>query len=86
MHAKDVKIRRDRLNEVGIFAHPLEWHQPRIPGYGEMDWSKFMAALTETTYRGPVCVEIEDDTFGRTLDGRKSALRVARNVLQPFFA
>ena len=85
-HAKDVKIRRDRIHEVGIFAHPLEWHQPRIPGYGEMDWGKFMSALMETTYRGPVCIEVEDDTFGKALEGRKLALRVARNVLRPFFA
>ena len=84
-HAKDVKLRRDRLNEVGIFAHPLEWHQPRIPGYGEMDWGKFMSALMETTYRGPVCIEVEDDTFGKSLEGRKRALRVAGNVLRPFF-
>jgi sugar phosphate isomerase/epimerase len=85
LHAKDVKLRRDRLNNVGIFAHPLEWHQPRIPGYGEMDWGRFLSALMETTYRGPVCIEVEDDTFGRTLEGRKSALRVAGNVLRPFF-
>ena len=85
-HAKDVKIRRDRIHEVGVFAHPLEWHQPRIPGYGEMDWGKFMSALMETTYRGPVCIEIEDDTFGKTLEGRKLALKVAGNVLRPFFA
>ncbi|HTH47234.1 MAG TPA: sugar phosphate isomerase/epimerase [Candidatus Limnocylindria bacterium] len=85
LHAKDVKIRRDRLNEVGVFAHPLEWHQPRIPGYGEMDWGKFLSALMQTTYRGPVCIEVEDDTFGKTLEGRQSALRVAGNVLRPFF-
>ena len=84
-HAKDVKIRRDRISEVGVFAHPLEWHQPRIPGYGEMDWGSFMSALMETTYRGPVCIEVEDDTFGKTLEGRKDALRVAGNVLRPFF-
>ena len=84
LHAKDVKMRRDRINDVGIFAHPLEWHQPRIPGYGEMDWGKFMGALMETTYRGPVCIEVEDDTFGKTLEGRKAALRVARNVLIPY--
>lgn len=83
-HAKDVKIRRDRIHDVGIFAHPLEWHQPRIPGYGEMDWGKFMSALMETTYRGPVCIEVEDDTFGKTLAGRQQAVRVARNVLAPF--
>ena len=86
LHAKDVKIRRDCINQVGVFAHPLEWHQPRIPGYGEMDWGKFMSALMETTYRGPVCIEIEDDTFGKTLAGRKDAVRVAGNVLRPYFS
>lgn len=85
-HAKDVKIRRDRINDVGVFAHPLEWHQPRIPGYGEMDWGRFMSALMETNYRGPVCIEVEDDTFGKTLAGRQQALRVAGNVLRPYFA
>lgn len=85
LHAKDVKIRRDRINEVGVFAHPLEWHQPRIPGYGDMDWGQFMSSLMETSYRGPVCVEVEDDTFGKTLAGRKKAAQVARNVLAPFF-
>lgn len=83
-HAKDVKIRRDRIHEVGIFAHPLEWHQPRIPGYGEMDWGRFLSALMETRYRGPICIEVEDDTFGKNLEGRQRALRVARNVLAPY--
>jgi sugar phosphate isomerase/epimerase len=85
LHAKDVKIRRDRINDVGVFAYPLEWHQPRVPGCGEMDWGRFLCALMETTYRGPVCIEVEDDTFGKTLEGRKRAVKVARNVLAPFF-
>jgi sugar phosphate isomerase/epimerase len=84
-HAKDVKIRAERLNEVGIFAYPLEWHQPRIPGYGEIDWSRFLGCLMETSYRGPICIEIEDDTFGRSLEGRQHAVRVAGNVLRPFW-
>jgi len=86
LHAKDVKIRRDRLNEVGVFAAPLEWHQPRIPGFGEMDWGRFIGAVMETRYRGPICVEVEDDTFGKTLEGRKRALKVARNVLESYLA
>jgi sugar phosphate isomerase/epimerase len=85
MHAKDVKIYRERLNEVGVFAHPLEWHQPRIPGYGEINWAAFIGTLMETGYDGPVCIEVEDDTFGKTLEGRKRAIQVARNVLAPFF-
>jgi sugar phosphate isomerase/epimerase len=36
-------------------------------------------------YDGPVCIEVEDDTFGASLEGRMNALRVARNVLAPFF-
>lgn len=83
-HAKDVRIYRERLNQVGIFAPPLEWHQPRLPGYGEIDWARFMSVLMETGYDGPVGIEVEDDTFGKTLAGRQRALRVARNVLAPF--
>jgi sugar phosphate isomerase/epimerase len=83
VHAKDVKIHRDRLDEVGVFAYPLQWHQPRIPGYGEIDWAKFMGALREIGYDGAVCIEVEDDTFGKTLAGRKRAVQTARNVLQP---
>lgn len=84
LHAKDVKIYQRKLNEVGVFAHPLEWHQPRLPGYGEINWANFMGVLMETGYDGPVCIEVEDDTFGKTLEGRQRALRVARNVLAPF--
>ena len=84
LHAKDVKIHRDRLNQVGAFAHPLEWHQPRIPGYGEIDWARFMGALMEVGYEGSMCIEVEDDTFGKTLAGRQRAIRVAGNVLRPF--
>ena len=85
-HAKDVKLRRDRLDEVGVFAHPLEWHQPRIPGYGEMNWGAFLGELMGTNYRGPVCIEVEDDTFGKSLAGRQEALIVAGNLLRPYFA
>ena len=86
LHAKDVRIRRERINDVGVFAYPLEWHQPRIPGYGDINWARFMAALMDVGYNGPVCIEVEDGTFGNTLEGRKTAVKVARNVLQPFFA
>jgi sugar phosphate isomerase/epimerase len=86
LHAKDVRIRVERLDEVGIFAYPLEWHQPRIPGYGDIDWAEFMGALQDVGYDGPVCIEVEDGTFGSSLEGRQRALKVARNVLQPYFA
>lgn len=85
MHAKDVQIDQKRLNEVGRFAFPLQWHQPRIPGYGDINWAAFMAELTRIGYAGPLCIEVEDDTFGKTLEGRMKAVKVARNVLAPYF-
>ena len=45
---------------------------------------RFMAAVYDVGYDGPVCIEVEDDTFGKTLEGRKNALTVARNILRPF--
>lgn len=86
VHAKDVKINAAARDERGVFAPPLLWHQPRIPGYGELDWSKFIGALRGAGYDGPVCIEVEDDTFGKSLEGRKAALRTARNILAPHFA
>jgi sugar phosphate isomerase/epimerase len=85
VHAKDVRIDRRALAEVGRFDFPSRWHEPRVPGFGDTDWGRFMAALTRVGYRGPVCIEVEDETFGRGLDDRRRALRVARNVLAPYF-
>nr|WP_240914695.1 sugar phosphate isomerase/epimerase [Roseimicrobium sp. ORNL1] len=84
LHAKDVKIDRVALQEVGRFDYPLRWHQPRIPGFGDINWAAYMGELMRIGYKGPLCIEVEDDTFGKTLEGRKRALRVARNVLEPF--
>ena len=85
LHAKDANVRPDRLNEVGVFAFTREWHTPRIPGFGDIDWAKFMARLYEIGYEGPVCIEVEDGTFGHTLENRQRALKVAQNVLAPYF-
>ena len=86
IHAKDVRLDRDAINDWGILALPKQYHQPRIPGFGELDWAKFIGTLMEVGYDGPVCIEVEDETFGNGLEGRKRAIQVARNVLRPFFA
>lgn len=85
VHAKDARIVREKFDDMGIFAPPGEWLQQRIPGFGEIDWAEFMGALMEIGYDGPVCIEVEDETFPRTVEGAQHALRVARNVLEPFF-
>ena len=85
LHAKDLTVHPEKLKEVGIFAFPKDWHTPRIPGFGDIDWAHYMAALYQIGYEGPMCIEVEDDSFGQTLAGRQEALKVSRNVLAPFF-
>jgi sugar phosphate isomerase/epimerase len=74
VHAKDVRVRRDRLNQVGILSHPLEYHTPKLPGLGDVDWSGFFAALTDIGYTGPVCIEVEDRAYEGSLEDRKRSL------------
>ncbi len=85
LHAKDMMVHPEKLNEVGVFAFPKDWHTPRIPGLGDIDWARFIARLYEIGYDGPVCVEVEDGTFGSTRAGRQRALQVAGNLLRPYF-
>jgi sugar phosphate isomerase/epimerase len=86
IHAKDVRHDETAFDDWGILGLPKQYHAPRIPGFGEIDWGQFIGTLMEVGYDGAVCIEVEDETFGKDLDGRKRAVQVARNVLKPFFA
>jgi sugar phosphate isomerase/epimerase len=83
VHAKDARVDQDRLDEVGILATPLEYHTPKLPGLGEVDWPRFVAALAEIGYDGPVCVEVEDRDYEGSLEARKEALRKSGQFLRP---
>jgi sugar phosphate isomerase/epimerase len=86
VHAKDARINRRKLNEVGILAHPLEYHDPRLPGLGEVDWSAFFAALMETRSDVSVAIEMEDRAYEGSLENRLQGLRQARRFLTQFCA
>lgn len=86
IHLKDVKIFRDKLNEVGIMAYPLDYHSPKIPGLGDVDWRGFFSALTSVKYRGPVCIEVEDKAYEDSEEDVKSAILTSRNYLRQFLA
>lgn len=83
-HAKDVRLDRHRLDEVGILAHPLEYHTPKLPGLGEVDWGKFFSTLVDAGYRGPVCVEVEDRAYEDSLESRKQSLVQSYRYLKNF--
>ena len=84
VHAKDVRLDQHRLDDVGILAHPLEYHTPKLPGLGEVDWGKFFSVLTDTGYRGPVCIEVEDRAYEDSLESRKASLVQSGRYLANF--
>lgn len=84
VHAKDARVDRDRLNDVGVLATPNEYHTPKLPGLGDVNWGRFFAALNDAGYTGPVCVEVEDRAFEGSLEARKSALRQSYRFLSQF--
>lgn len=84
VHAKDVRIDHDRLNDVGILAHPSQYHTPKLPGMGDVNWGRFFSVLTDVGYRGPVCVEVEDRAFEDSLESRKASLRQSATYLRQF--
>jgi sugar phosphate isomerase/epimerase len=86
VHAKDVRIDRERLDNVGILATPLEFHVPKIPGLGEVDWGRFFSVLGDVGYAGPVCVEVEDRAFEGSFELRQTALHQSATYLRNFVA
>ena len=86
VHAKDVHVDVDRLDDVGILALPLETHRPTLPGLGDIQWGKFVARLGEVGYDGPVCIEVEDRVFEKSLTTRKLALRQSKTFLRQFIS
>lgn len=84
VHAKDVRIDRHKLNDVGIMAHPLEYHTPKLPGLGDVDWGKFFSVLSDTGYDGPVCIEVEDRAYEGSLERRQESLKQSGRFLRNF--
>jgi sugar phosphate isomerase/epimerase len=82
VHLKDALIDRQRRDDVGILATPLEYHTPKLPGRGAIDWPRFLVALRKTGYAGPACIEVEDRDYEGSLEARQRALRESGKFLR----
>jgi sugar phosphate isomerase/epimerase len=84
IHAKDVRIDRERLDDVGILATPLEYHLPKLPGLGEINWGRFFSVLSDVGYTGSIVIEAEDRPYEKTIETRKSALIQSARFLRNY--
>ncbi|HAI51734.1 MAG: sugar phosphate isomerase/epimerase [Limnochordia bacterium] len=84
IHLKDTRIERDRLNDVGIMAYPLQYMTAKIPGLGEINWGRFVSALTDIGFDGPACVEVEDRAFEDSEESVLKSLKLSKRYLEQF--
>ena len=84
VHAKDLMIDREGLYQNGILSQGMGWQVPRLPGLGDMDWKRFLAALHRASYDGVVSVEHEDRDFEGSEERVKRGFLIARDAVRPW--
>ncbi|WP_099469755.1 sugar phosphate isomerase/epimerase family protein [Konateibacter massiliensis] len=84
VHYKDIKVYEEKRNQVGIMAYPLDFMSPKLPGLGDVDWGKYVSALTDIGYEGYSCIEVEDKAFEKSPDDAKKALVLSAVYLRNF--
>ncbi|MCL1855403.1 MAG: sugar phosphate isomerase/epimerase [Clostridia bacterium] len=83
-HIKDAKLFQDRYDDAGIFAAPLDYHAPKLPGLGDIDWGKTVSALKDVGYDGAMVMEIEDRAFENTLEDKLKAIRLSKQFMNQY--
>lgn len=84
VHCKDIKLYRDKLDQVGVMAYPLDFMSPKLPGLGDVDWGKYISALTDIKYDGYTCIEIEDKAFEGSKERVIDSLRLTKRYIEQF--
>ena len=84
VHYKDIKVYPDKLQEVGIMGYPLDFMSPKLPGYGDVDWGKYVSALTDIGYDGYTCIEVEDKFFEGSQEKVLDSLKLSKRYMTQF--
>ena len=84
VHYKDIKVYEDRLNQCGIMAYPLDFMSPKLPGLGDVDWGKYVSALTDIGYDGYTCIEVEDKAFEGSKEKVLDSLKLSKKYMEQF--
>lgn len=84
VHYKDIKVYKDKLDDVGIMAYPLDFMSPKLPGLGDVDWGKYVSALTDIGYKGYTCIEVEDKAFEGSQEEVLNSLKLSKKYMEQF--
>lgn len=84
VHYKDIKLYSEKLKDVGVMATPLQYMSPKLPGLGDVDWGRYVSALTDIGFDGYSCIEVEDKSFEKNYDDVKKSVTLSTNYLRNF--
>lgn len=84
VHFKDIKLYPEKLNQVGITAYPLEFMNPKLPGLGDVNWGRFVSALTDIGFDGYACIEVEDRAFESSRERVLDSLELSARYMRQF--
>lgn len=84
VHYKDIKVYQEKLADVGTMATPLEYMSPKLPGLGDVDWGRYVSALTDIGYEGFTCIEVEDKAFEKNYEDVKKSVSLSTKYLRNF--
>lgn len=65
-------------------ATPLQYMSPKLPGLGDVDWAKYVSALTDIGYEGYTCIEVEDKSFEKDIEAAKKAVILSQRYLKNY--
>lgn len=84
VHFKDIKLFPDKLDDCGIMAYPLEYMSPKLPGYGDVNWGRYVSALTDIGFDSFACIEVEDKSFESSRDKILDSIRISKRYMEQF--
>lgn len=84
VHYKDIKVYKEKLDDVGIMATPLQYMSPKLPGLGDVDWGRYVSSLTDIGYNGYTCIEVEDKAFEDDFEDVKKSITLSTRYLRQF--
>ncbi len=84
VHYKDIKLYEDELKKVGTMAYPLDYMSPKLPGLGDVNWGKYVSALTDIGYDGFTCIEVEDRAFEGSREKILDSLKLSKKYMDQF--
>ena len=101
VHGKDCELDLQSLRRIGILHHISQeqesasfphgnkknlWWRYRLPGLGDLNWSKIVSCLYEIGYAGTISIEHEDPVWSGSEEKVKTGLIMAKKHIAQYLA